>query len=77
MTAPEFMKLIEKIQHKFLRKYMLWANEHREELAAEDRSIFCMAKVNGIKQGTIEARSSDIKKWLFSKIAVSLKQVVV
>jgi hypothetical protein len=77
MTAPEFVKLIEKIQHKFLRKYMLWSNEHREELTGEDKAIFCMAKVNGLKQGTIESRSSEIKKWLFSKIAVSLKQVVV
>jgi hypothetical protein len=77
MTAPEFVKLIQKIQHKFLRKYMLWSTENPNELAGEDRAIFCMAKVNGLKQGTIESRSSDIKKWLFSKIAVSLKQVVV
>jgi len=79
MTAQEFVKLVEKIQHKFLRKYMLWTNENRDELATadEDRTIFCMAKVNGLKQGTIESRSLDIKKWLFSKIAVSLKQVVV
>lgn len=77
MTTPEFVKLIEKIQHKFLRKYMLWVNDHHDELAGEDRAIFTMAKVNGVKQGTLESRSSDIKKWLFSKIAVSLKQVVI
>lgn len=81
MTAPEFVKLIEKLEHKFLRKYMLWANEHYDELhltpQAEEKAILYMAKVNGVKQGTSESRSSDIKRWLFTKIALSLKQVIV
>lgn len=81
MTSEEFVKFIGRLEHKCLRKYMEWSIDHSDELSetpqGEERSVLYMAKVNGVKQGSIEQRSSDIKKWLFSKIAVSLKQVVV
>jgi hypothetical protein len=81
MTAPEFAKLIKTIENRFLKKYMLWANEHYDELhenpQAEERAVLYMAKVNGIKQGTAESRISEIKHWLYKKMAVSLKQVIV
>jgi len=81
MTAEEFVKFIGRLEHKFLRKYMEWSIEHIDDLNqtlhGEEKSIHFMAKVNGVKQGSLENRASDIKKWLFSKIAVSLKQVVV
>jgi len=78
MTTEEFSKMVEKIEHKFLRKYTCWANEHSEELGktqqAQERNIMYMAKVNGVRQ---QPRAPDIKKWLYSKIAVSLTQVTV
>jgi hypothetical protein len=81
MTAEEFVKFIGRLEHKFLRKYMEWTIDHSDDLTqtlhGEEKSILYMAKVNGVKQGSLENRASDIKKWLFSKIAVSLKQVVV
>ena len=81
MTSEEFVKLVEKLEHKFLKKYMSWANDHFDELHSsqqgEERAVLYMAKVNGVKQGTSESRISEIKRWLFMKMAVSLKQVIV
>ena len=78
MTGEEFTKWIEKIEHKFLKQFNKWAKENQEEIYStpqgQDKIVSYMAKVNGIKQPN---RVSDIKKWLYSKIAVSLKQVVV
>ena len=78
MTSDEFSKMIDKIEHKFLRKYTTWATENSEELSktqqAQERNIIYMSKVNGVKQSP---RAPDIKKWLYSKIAVSLTQVTV
>jgi len=81
MTTEEFTKFIGRVEHKCLRKYLVWSNLNREHLTgspqAEERAVLYMGKVNGVKQGSVEQRASDIKKWLFSKMAVSLKQVVV
>jgi len=78
MTTEEFIKTIEKIEHKFLRKYSSWVNEHRDELhatqQAEEKNIIYMAKVNGVKQ---TPRAPEIKKWWYSKIAVSLTKYTV
>ena len=78
MTGEEFTKWIEKIEHKFLKKFNNWIKENQDEMyttpQGQDKIVCYMAKVNGMKQPN---RVSDIKKWLYSKIAVSLKQVVV
>ena len=81
MTSEEFVKFIGRLEHKCLRKYMEWAMEHQAELTdspqGEELGMLYMAKLNGVKQGSVEQRAGEVKKWLFSKIAVSLKQVVV
>lgn len=81
MTAAEFTKLVKIIENKFPKKYDLWTKAHYDDLhdtpQAEERALMYMAKVNGFKQGTIESRISEIKGWLFKKMAVSLKQIVV
>jgi hypothetical protein len=67
MTSEEFSKYIHNLEHKFLKKYMVWVNEHREELQAtpqgEEKKVRYMAKVNGLKQ---PPRAPEIKKWLFA-----------
>lgn len=75
MTGEEFTKWIEKIEHKFLKKFNHWTKDQEIDTPqAQEKIVAYMAKVNGIKQPN---RVSDIKKWLYSKIAVSLKQIVV
>ena len=77
MTNEEFTKWIEKIEHKFLKKFNEWTKENQEIYTlpqGQEKIVSYMAKVNGIKQPN---RVSEIKKWLYSKISVSLKQLVV
>jgi len=75
MTGEEFTKWIEKIEHKFLKKFNHWTKDQEIDTPqAQEKIVAYMAKVNGIKQPN---RVSDIKKWLYSKIAVSLKQIIV
>jgi hypothetical protein len=76
--VDEFGKFINKIEHKFRKKYNEWAKEHQIELSstpqAQEKSMIYMAKVNGLKQPN---RISEIKIYIYSKMAVSLKQVIV
>lgn len=75
MTSEDFKKWIEKIEHKFLKKFNEWIkNQEINTPQMEEKIVSYMAKVNGIKQAN---RVSEIKKWLYSKIAISLKQIVV
>jgi hypothetical protein len=75
MTGEEFTKWIEKIEHKFLKKFNHWTKDQEIDTPqAQEKIVAYMAKVNGIKQPN---RVSDIKKWLYSKIAVSLKQIII
>jgi len=78
MSADEFVKCIEKIEHKFLRKYASWVTEHYDELhvsqQAEEKKMVYMAKVNGVKQPN---RISELKKWLYSMLAVQLQKYIV
>jgi len=73
MTSEEFIKWIEKIEHKFLKKFNNWIKEQDINIPQE-LIVSYMAKVNGIKQ---PSRVIDIKKWLYSKIEVSLKQFII
>jgi hypothetical protein len=75
MTSEEFQKFIEKIEHKILRKFGSWSK--KQEITSpkeQDRMMVYTAKLNGTKQPN---RISELKKWLYSKIAVSLKQYVI
>ena len=75
MTGEEFTKWIEKIEHKFLRKFNQWTKDQEIDTPqAQEKIVAYMAKVNGIKQPN---RVTDLKKWLYSRIEVSLKQIVI
>jgi len=81
MNPEEFIKFIEKIEFKFTKKFAEWNREHQSETEnnekAQEQTLIYMAKVNGVKQGAPSHRMNDIKRWLYSKMAVSLKQFVV
>lgn len=78
MAIEEFQKFVMQISHKILRTYTKWAKEHYDELhanaKAEEQAMIKMTKANGMGR-PLESRTSTIKKWLFSKLAVSLNQV--
>lgn len=81
MSPDEFIRFVEKVEFKFSKKYAEWAREHQHEIQsnekAQEQSLVYMAKVNGVKQGSHGNRISDVKKWLYSKLAVSLKQFII
>jgi hypothetical protein len=76
MTTEEFSRLVSVLSHRILKKYMSWANEHREELESNPKSqelaMSYMSKANGLNC-SLEQTSSDIKKWIFTKISTSNK----
>jgi hypothetical protein len=76
MTTEEFSRLISILSHRILRKYMTWANEHREELESnpknQELAMSYMSKANGLNC-SLDQTSSEIKKWLFTKISTSNK----
>jgi hypothetical protein len=78
MTSEEFTKMISLLSHRILQKYTKWAKEHRDEWESsqqlQERAMVYLSKANGMNR-TIESRTSIIKKWLFTKIQVSLKNV--
>lgn len=76
MTSEEFIKFIEKIEHKFLKKFSIWMKEkeNNENSITQEKIVFYMAKVNGIKQPN---RLCEIKKWLYSKISMSLTKIII
>jgi hypothetical protein len=78
MSADEFVKFVNKIERKFQRKYEEWAQEHRQQSYASEKSqneaMTRMAKVHGFSE---RPRTPFIKKWLYTQLAVSIKQYVV
>jgi hypothetical protein len=78
MSADEFVKFVNKIERKFQRKYEEWSQEHREQNRASEKAqneaMSRMAKVHGFSE---RPRAPFIKKWLYTQLAVSIKQYVV
>jgi len=76
MTTEESSRLVSILSHRILKKYMSWANEHREELDSNPKSqelaMSYMRKANGLNC-SLEQTSTEIKKWLFAKICTSNK----
>jgi len=78
MSADEFTKFVNKIERKFQRKYEEWAQEHRQQNHASEKAqneaMARMAKVHGFSE---RPRAPFIKKWLYTQLAVSIKQYIV
>lgn len=77
MTTEEFARLISIVSHRILQKYMCWANENRAYLEEnpknQDLEMIYMSKANGLNCNS-EKLTVEIKKWLFLKICVSIKE---
>jgi len=78
MNADEFIKFVNKIERKLQRKHEEWVQEHRRENniseKAQNEAITKMAKVHGFGE---RPRGPFIKKWLYTQLAVSIKQYVI
>jgi hypothetical protein len=78
MSSDEFTKFVNKIERKIQRKYEEWAQEYKQENnvseKAQNESMARMAKVHGFGE---RPRAPFIKKWLYTQMAVSIKQYVV
>lgn len=79
IVSEEFENLIAILSHRFLKKYMEWKTIHREKIETcielRELDMNYMRKVNGLDK-TPKNPSSDIKKWLFTKLKVDMKQFV-
>jgi hypothetical protein len=78
-TSEEFRQLISILSHRVLRKYLEWKSENQRENEpmnekAQEMNILYMNKVSGFGK-TFESRVYDVRKWIFGKIQVSLKNI--
>lgn len=78
-SSEEFRQLISVLSHRVLRKYLEWKSENQRENEpmnekTQEMNILYMNKVNGFGK-TFESRVYDIRKWIFGKIQVSLKNI--
>ena len=78
MTAEEMNSFVTSISRKVLRTYTRWSKENYDDMHStikmQELGMLYMSKINGMDKSA-DARISTIKKWLFSKIAVSLNNV--
>jgi len=78
MSNDEFARFVSIISHRVVKKYTGWALAHKDEFEtdqkSQDRAMYYMSKAHGL-DCSIESRTNDIKKWVFMKINVSLKQM--
>lgn len=78
MNADEFTKFVNKLERKIQRKHEEWVQEYRRENntseKAQNEAMAKMAKVHGFGE---RPRAPFIKKWLYTQLAVSIKQYVI
>lgn len=78
-TSEEFRQLISVLSHRVLRKYLDWKSQNQRENEPmsekmQEMNILYMNKVNGFGK-TFESRVSEVRKWIFGKIQISLKNI--
>jgi len=75
MTTDEFARFVSIISHRVVKKYTGWALAHKDEFEtdqkSQDKAMHYMSKAHGL-DCSVESRTNYIKKWIFTKINVSL-----
>lgn len=75
MTKEEFDRLMSIVSHRVLKKYVSWADKNQEFLEKnQDLSMIYMCKANGLNVNMAKI-TAEIKKWLFTHICISVKDV--
>lgn len=78
MTTEEFARFISILSQKILKKYVCWANENEDFLQENSKNqeltMVYMSKANGLGCNLEKVRA-EIKKWMFSKMCVSMKDI--
>lgn len=72
-------RMVHCLERKFLITFVKWQKENQARTAQseelKDREIMYMIKINGSKI-TLERRTADVKKWMFSHIEENLEKTV-
>jgi hypothetical protein len=80
LSVDDFDKWMNKMNHRFLQEFTLWKRLHSEKMReteeGKDRLIEYMRKIMGLGESYEQRRRSDLKKWLFDKIAVNFEHMV-
>jgi len=80
LSVNDFDKWMNKMNHRFLQEFTLWKRLNVERMRAteegKDRLIEYMRKIMGLGENYEQRRRSDLKKWLFDKIAVNFEHMV-
>jgi hypothetical protein len=73
MPHADFVRFVNRLSHTFLRTFLNWQRDNAELIRSseenKEKNIQYMRKINGLGQAYEERRQSELRKWLFVKIA--------
>lgn len=78
ISSSEMTHFVSVLSHRILKKYLEWKKKNQETIESNEKfqemNIQYMQKVNGSGK-SMEHRTNEIKKWIFTKIQKSLKNI--
>ena len=78
MTADDFERWMDRLGTRFLQVFLKWQmdNAHiiRSSMDEKEKNLENMRKINGLSRAHEERRRSELRKWLFIKLAVDFVQ---
>lgn len=81
MTPDIFERLTNRLAHRFLQEYLKWQMANSERISSneqdKERNIDYMRKINGSGKAHEDRRYSDLRKWLFGKLAKDFTELLV
>jgi len=73
MPHADFVRFVNRLSHTFLRTFLNWQRDNAELIRSseenKEKNIQYMRKINGLGTAYEERRQSELRKWLFVKIA--------
>ena len=81
MTPEMFERLTNRLAHRFLQEYLKWQMANSERISSneqdKERNIDYMRKINGSGKAHEDRRYSDLRKWLYNKLAKDFTDLLV
>ena len=80
LSVNDFDKWMNKMSHRFLQEFTLWKQLNAESMRltdeGKDKLIEYMRKIMGLGESYEQRRRSELKKWLFEKLAKNFDHMV-
>jgi hypothetical protein len=78
MTADDFDRWMDRLGTRFLQEFLKWQMENadtiRSSMEEKEKNLDNMRKINGLSKSHEERRRNELRKWLFTRLAVDFVQ---